>query len=109
MVRLDTYSGAGGGSVNGCNCCERERERSCKNKGSECALDSVGKDPNCWLKVGILSCQICKKILNELTFLGRHQHRWVVIQPERAIQGCREVIEDHLRARFVNFYGRWMH
>ena len=25
------------------------------------AIDSVGKDPNRWFKVSILSCQICRK------------------------------------------------
>jgi hypothetical protein len=77
--------------------------QSCLQWGEIAALDSVGKDLNRWFKVGILSCQICRERLTKLASLGRRRHRWVVIQPEWALRGCREIAEDHLRARFVNF------
>jgi len=59
--------------------------QSCLHWGKIAALDSVGKDPNRWFKVGIPSCQICRKRLTKLAYLGRCRHRWVVIKPERAI------------------------
>ena len=37
------------------------RGQHCLHKGKIPALDSVGKNPNRWLKVGILSSQFCKK------------------------------------------------
>jgi hypothetical protein len=47
------------------------------------ALDLVGKDPNRRFKVGILSCQICRKKLPELACLGWHRGCRAVIQPEK--------------------------
>jgi len=63
------------------------RGQSCLHWGKISALDSDGKDLNRWFKVGIMSCQICRKRLTELTSLG--WHRWVVIQLERTIWSCR--------------------
>jgi hypothetical protein len=34
------------------------------------ALDLVGKDPNRWLKVGMMHCQICSCRLPEVASLG---------------------------------------
>jgi hypothetical protein len=77
--------------------------QSCLHWGKIIALDSVGKNLNRWLKVGIMSCQIYRKMLTELASLGWRRRWWVVIQPEWAIWRCREIAEDHLRARFINF------
>jgi hypothetical protein len=59
--------------------------QSCLHWEKISTLDSIGKHPNRWFKVGILCCQICRKRLTELVSLGRRQCRWIVIQPERAI------------------------
>jgi hypothetical protein len=37
------------------------RGQSLLHKGKFSALDFVGKDPNRWLKVGMVHCQICRK------------------------------------------------
>ena len=42
----------------------------------------------------------------EMAFLGQFQGRWVVIKSEHNIWSCRDIVEDHLHARFVKFYGR---
>jgi hypothetical protein len=82
------------------------RGQSCLHWKKIASLDSIGKDPDRWFKVGVLSYQICGKKLTELASSGQCRHRWVVIQLERAIWGCREIAEDHFRARFVKFHGR---
>ena len=47
------------------------RGQSCLYWEKISAIDSVGKDSNCWLKVGILSCQIYRKKLTEVASLSR--------------------------------------
>jgi len=65
-----------------------------------------GRVTNRWLKVCIESCQIWRKRLSELAYLGRRRRRLVVIQLEQFTWCCREIAGDHLRVRFVKFYGR---
>jgi len=81
------------------------RGQVCLHYGKFSAFDSVGKDPNRWFKVSMVHCQICRKRLPEVACLGRRRRRWVVIQPNRAIWGCRASAEDLYRARFVKFDG----
>jgi len=77
--------------------------------GKISALDSVGKDPNCWLKVASLSCQICRKRLPEL-ISSRHLRRSrAVINPEKFTWVCRGTAGDPFRASFVQFYGEIKH
>jgi hypothetical protein len=46
------------------------RGKSCLYWGKNSALDSVGKDPNRWLKVVMVHYQICTYRLPELAFFG---------------------------------------
>ena len=78
-------------------------------QGKDSTLDSVGNDPNRWLKMCLVSCQIWRKRLPELAYLGRHRHRLVVIHPELFTWGCKEIAGDHLCARFVRFDGEMKH
>jgi hypothetical protein len=58
------------------------RGQSCLYWGKHSALDSVGKDPNRWLKVVMVHYQICTYRLPELVFLGRRWGHCVVIRSE---------------------------
>jgi hypothetical protein len=73
------------------------------------AFGLVGKHPNRWFKVCIMSCQICKKRLPELTSLGRRRGRFHVNRPERIILGDKGMSSDHLGVCFVNFDGHMRH
>jgi len=69
----------------------------------------AGKDPNHWFKVCIVSCQIYRKRLPELTFLGWRRSRCHVNRPERTILEDREMSGDHFGACVVNFGGHMRH
>jgi len=69
------------------------------------ALDSIGKDPNHWLKVASMSCQIYRKRLPELTSSRRRRCRRAVIHPATFTWGCRRTAGDPFRASFVRFDG----
>jgi hypothetical protein len=85
------------------------RGKSCLHWGKLSTLDSVGKDPNRWLKVGMIHYQICRKRLPESACLGRSRHHIVAIPTEMFTWNCRGTARDHLRARFVKFDGEMKH
>jgi hypothetical protein len=65
------------------------------------AFGLIGKDPNHWFKVCIVSCQICRKRSPELASLG--QGRCHVNRPERTILEDRGMLGDHCGACVVKF------
>jgi len=77
--------------------------------GGNSALDSVGKDPNRWLKVVMVHYQICTYRLPELAFLVWRWSRCVVIRSEWTIPRGRGMLGDHLRVSFVKFDGGYKH
>jgi hypothetical protein len=85
------------------------REQSCLHWGKHLALDSVGKDPNRWLKVVMVHCQICTYMLPELASLGLRWSRCVVIRSKQTIPRGRGMLGDHLRASFVKFGEGYRH
>jgi hypothetical protein len=58
------------------------------------ALDSVRKDPNCWLKVGMVHCQICSCRLPEVASLGWCHVRLFVSEPVTTIPRRRGMSGD---------------
>ena len=73
------------------------------------AFGLAGKDLNRWFKVCIVSCQICRKRLSELAFLGWRRGWCHVNRPERTILGDIEMSGDHFGACVVNFGGHMRH
>ena len=70
------------------------------------ALDSVGKNPNRWLKVGMVHCQICSCMLPEVASLGWCHVRLFASEPVKTIPRRRGMFGDQFRARFGKFGGR---
>jgi hypothetical protein len=67
------------------------------------AFDSVEKDPNRWLKVAMVHCQICKCRLPEVASLGWCHVRLFASEPVKTIPRRRGMSSDQFRARFSKF------
>jgi hypothetical protein len=70
------------------------------------SLNSVGKDPNHWFKVGMVNCQICSCRLPEVASLGWFHVRLFANEPLKTIPRRRGMSGDQFRAMFGNFGGR---
>jgi hypothetical protein len=70
------------------------RGKSFLHRGEITALDSVGKDPNRWFKLGMVHCQICSCRLPKLASLGWCYIRFFVSEPVKTIPRQRGMSGD---------------